>query len=333
MVASYALPLDQPNSYKPMNAAACTGPATCWFGGQLDSGGAFHLHWDGANLSVVDAPQDHEIAAMTVERGQIFESVQLAPGDAYGAEDSAHPPLLHLIAPEDTANPFHSLLPDDTQDPCGQFCPPLPDYGTDDSGLSVAPVTLGGLALSSDSQAGAADPQLWAAAGPDDVPAPQGEGVAHPIVMRYIDGSWTQVVPKLVSLPGDDSPVGNVGATPSAQSVAAEPGQAAAWLGVASISTPDSEAHVDRVAINPDGTASVTDQDSLGTAQGVGPRGPASAISCPAAHDCWLATTQGWIFHLTDGSQLPQDTDANFQTVITYRPPDAGVPRCFPTRK
>ena len=34
VVASFAEPLEQPNSYKPMNAAACAGPNDCWFGGR-----------------------------------------------------------------------------------------------------------------------------------------------------------------------------------------------------------------------------------------------------------------------------------------------------------
>jgi hypothetical protein len=335
VLASYALPLDQPNSYRPMNAAACASPTDCWFGGALDSNGAFHLHWDGATLSVVDSPVDHEIASMAVLRGEIFESVQLQPNDSYGTEDPNHPPLLHLIAPWDPGDPFHSLFPIDTQNPaCGDFCPPLPEYGSDEDGNPVAPVTLGGLALSSDSAAGASDPQMWAAAGPDTTPPPTtDQGSAHPVVVRYADGAWTQVVPNLVSLPGDDIPVGTEGATPSAQDVAAEPGQSAAWIAVTSSTVPDNEAHVDRVALDGTSSASVTDQDALGTAQGVGPRGAASAISCPAVHDCWVATTNGWLFHLTDGTQLPQDTDPNFAGVITYRPPDDGVPAVIPDQE
>ena len=68
---------------------------------------------------------------MAVDRGQIFESVQLAPGDAYGSESLDHPPLLHVEAPQDPADPFHDVYMADDQDPgCGSFCPPLPDYGT-----------------------------------------------------------------------------------------------------------------------------------------------------------------------------------------------------------
>jgi hypothetical protein len=331
VVGSYALPLDQPNSYKPMNAAACASATDCWFGGELDSNGAFHLHWDGTTMSVVESPADHEIASMAVLRGEIFESVQLQQGDSYGGEDPDHPPLIHLIAPWDPNDPFHSLFPIDMQNSaCGEFCPPLPEYGSDQDGNPVAPVTLGGLALSSDSGAD----QLWAAGGPDATPSPTADqATAHPVVLRYVDGSWTQVVPNLVSLPGDDIPVGSEGATPSAQAIAAEPGQSAAWIAVTSSTAPDNEAHVDRVAVDGSTSASVTDQDVLGTAQGVGPRGPVSAVSCPAAHDCWLATTEGWLFHLTDGTPLAQDTDPNFAGVITYRPPDDGVPAVIPDQE
>jgi hypothetical protein len=327
VVASYAMPLEQPNSYHPMNAAACSSPSNCWFGGQLDSSGAFHLHWDGTNLSVVDTVQDHEIASMVADRGQIFESVELQPGDDYGSESTDHPPLVHVDAPQDPGDPFHDVFMADDQDPsCGSFCPPLPDYGRDDAGNSVEPDTLGGLSLSSDWRAGASDPQLWAAAGPDGNQPAAGAGTAGPTVLRFVDGTWTQVVPNLVSLPGDDSPLESGNFTPTPQSIAAEPGTPAAWIAVQSISNPDQNAHVDRVAIAGDGTASLTDQDTLGGPQGVGPKGPATAISCPAAQDCWLATSQGWLFHLTDGTQLPQDTDPNFQSVITFRPADNGVP-------
>jgi hypothetical protein len=330
VVASYALPLGQPNSYSPMNAAACATASDCWFGGVLDSNGAFHLHWDGTNLTVVDGSADHEIASMAVDHGQIIESVQLDPKDSFGTEDTGHPPLLHQISPSDSNNPFHDLFPTDTQDPkCGQFCPPLPEYGVDDTGAPVAPVTLGGLALGSDGRANPVDPQLWAAAGPDSAQPPPGQGIANPVVLRYQDQNWLQVVPDMATLPEGDVPLGFQGATPAAQSVAPEPNENAAWIAVVSVTAPDNQAHADRIEVD-GSTATVTDQVSLGVPQGVGPRGPASAISCPAAFDCWLATQQGWLFHLTDGTPLTQDTDPNFAGVITYRPPDAGVPPVIP---
>ena len=257
VVASYALPLDQPNSYQPMDSAACDSASDCWFGGALDDAGAFHLHWNGTSVTEVDAPQDHEDASMTVFDDQIFESVQIDPGDDFGTEDPTAPPLFHVIIPSDGADPFHSMFPDDEQNPsCGTFCRPLPEYGTN------TPSTLSGFSLSSDWRTSVGNPQLWAAAGPKP-----GETVGNPIVLRYADGTWTQVVPNLVSLPGDDTPVEGQGVTPSAQIVAAEPNESAAWIGVKSPSNPDGNARVVRIAVVGTTGATVTDEDELSVAR------------------------------------------------------------------
>jgi hypothetical protein len=332
VVGSYALPLDQPDSYQPMNAASCSSPKNCWFGGHLDSSGAFHLYWNGTVMSVVDEPQDDEIASMTLDAGQIFESVQLAPGDSYSGESQTNPPVLHVISTGNGGDPFVDLFPVDTQDSCAPFCPPLPSYGQTGSGPSAQAVSadsLDGLALSSDSHVFSADPALWAVAGPD------GQGPAHPIALFYQGGSWTQVIPDLTTFPNGDSPIirqpGAVAPTP--ESTAAEPGENAAWIAVDPSNANDqgNQAYVDRLAITSGDTATFTDEDVLGDAQGVGPRGGVSAITCPGPADCWAATTEGWLYHLTTGAQLAQDTDANFGGVISYRPPDNGVPNVFPT--
>jgi hypothetical protein len=137
-------------------------------------------------------------------------------------------------------------------------------------------------------------------------------------------------VPNLVTLGDGEAPLGFQGATPAAESVAPEPNEGSAWIAVVPTLAPDNQAHVDRIEMTGSTSAALTDQVSLGVAQGVGPRGQASAITCPASFDCWLATQQGWLFHLTDGTALPADTDPNFAGVVTYRPPDAGVPAVIP---
>jgi hypothetical protein len=332
VVGSYALPLDQPDSYEPMNAAACSSPDNCWFGGELDSSGAFHLYWNGTVLTVVDAPQDHAIASMALDAGQIFESVQLAPTDSYSGESQTNPPVLHIISPGGGSDPFVDQYPTDTQDACAPFCPPLPNYGETGSGASmqpVAPDSLDGLSLSSDSHFNSTNPAVWAVAGPD------GQGAAHPIALFYQDGNWTQVIPDLTTFPNGDAPIdrqpGEV--TPTPVSTAAEPGENAAWIAVDPSLSNDqgNQAYVDRLVITGTDSAEFTDEDVLGDAQGVGPRGGVSAISCPGPADCWAATTEGWLYHLTTGARLTEDTDAYFDGVISYRPPDSGVPSVNPT--
>lgn len=323
VVASYAMPLQQPDSYRPMDAAACSGPSNCWFGGELGESpgsGAFHLQWDGTGLSVVYSPQRHAVAAMALHAGQIYESVQLAPSDEYGSESTANPPLLHTIVATDPTNPFHNVVPANTQNPsCAPFCPPLPEYGTDAEGHPVAPVTLAGLSLSSDyslAGTGPATPQLWAVAGPDRASPPGSQAAAHPVALRLSKGVWTQVVPNLASFGEGEDPVG----------VAADPGETAAWVAMQGSRAPG--ARVDLLSSGDGGTTwSVAEHDELGPEQGVGSRGEAGPIACPAAHDCWLATTEGWLFHLTDGSPVEPDTDPFFDGgdgVITFRPADGG---------
>jgi hypothetical protein len=323
VVASYAMPLQQPDSYRPMNAATCSGPSNCWFGGALGeppNSGAFHLHWNGAELSVVYSPQDHAVASMALHAGQIYESVQLAGGDGYGSESTTSPPLLHTIVATDPTNPFHNVVPANTQNTaCAPFCPPLPEYGSDSAGHAVAPVTLAGLALSSDFSAagtGPATPQLWAVAGPGRTSPTGNQGVPHPIALRLSKGIWTQVVPNLANFAAGEDPVG----------VAADPGEAAAWVTIKEEGADG--ARVDLLSSGDGGaTWSVAERDELGPQQGVGERGEAGPIACPAAHECWLATSEGWLFHLTNGAALEPDADPFFDGaggVITFRPQDGG---------
>lgn len=327
IVGSYAMPLEQPGSYETMDAAACDSANDCWFGGALDSAGAFHLHWNGSELDVVNGPQDHAIAAMTVYDESIYESVQLANGDRYAeseGEEPIEPFLLHKIVPEDLGEPFHDVQPEAC--PPKGLCTTLPEYGRTE-GKKVAPVTLAGFALSSSWSPAAenTDPELWAAAGYDGItpanPTEEGEGHAHPIALRYANNEWTEVVPNLASFES--------GWEPSA--VAAEPGESAAWVTLHSDSEGD-EAHVARIQIEGPSSAKVV-SETLGTAQGVGPRGTARAIACPATHECWLATKEGWLFHLTNGTKLPKDADPFFDGqdgVLEYRPPDDGTPQSLP---
>jgi hypothetical protein len=335
VVGSYAMPLNQPNSYRPMNAAACLSAENCWFGGELGNPpntGAFHLHWDGHALTVVYSPEEHEVFSMALAGpNTLLESVSLKVEEGeeihYGSEDPSHPALLHQIDPPGSSIDFHNLLMPNAGCAASEFCEPLPDYGTDTGGLPVEPATLGPLALASDytlSPDSPAAPQLWAVAGPYEraEAASSGAGVAHPIALRYAtdpltgERGWTQVIGNEEFGGGDPFPPGD-----EPQSVAPEPGAAAAWI---TLHTEEGQAHVARATAQ----GAITEQDVLGEAQGVGQRGDAGPIACPAPEDCWLATTKGWLFHYTaesEAAQLPEDTDRNFANVITSRPTDDGV--------
>jgi hypothetical protein len=329
VVASYAMPLNQPDSYQPMDAAACISPENCWFGGALvksASGGGFHLHWNGQELTVVYSPEGHAIASMALaSAGVLFESVQLNPSDSYSLESPARPTVLHQIDPPGSSVEFHNLFIPDSSCQTLEFCPPLPEYG------AAAPDAYAGFSLSSDYTPSGANqhaPQLWAVAGASGVESPS---PAHPIALRFSEGTWSQVAGGEGS--GRNEPFtytskaagGETTVEETPIGVAAEPGSPAAWV---TIESHDGQAHVDYLTA----TGSISERDVLGTAQGVGKRGNARAIACPAANDCWLATDQGWLFHLANHATetLPQDTDANFAGVITVRPPDGGVPQLPP---
>ncbi|HWY89187.1 MAG TPA: hypothetical protein VNY31_00805, partial [Solirubrobacteraceae bacterium] len=324
VVGSYAMPLNQPNSYLPMNAAACLSPSNCWFGGELaqpPSFGAFHLHWDGRGVSVVYSPEDHAVASMALAGpNDLLESVALAPEDVYGSESTSNPSLLHQIDPLGSSVDFHSLFIPDSSCAALEFCPPLPNYGTDSGGRVVEPDTLGPFSLGSDYSASGSNPaapQLWAVAGANGrEPSSSSAGAAHTIALRYFEGAWSQVLGG--AGPGGDEPLGP---EEIPDGVAGEPGAPAAWV---TIHSTDGEAHLARLTAE----GKLSGRAVLGEAQGVGRRGNAGPIACPATNDCWLATDQGWLFHLaTEGAALPQDSDPSFAGVITFRPIDDGVPQ------
>jgi hypothetical protein len=343
VVGSYAEPFDQPDSYQKMTSGACFGPNNCWFGGALGQApnyGAFHLHWDGENVSVVYAPQDHAIASMALaNESTLLESVQLNESDSFEGEELERPSLLHQVGGADASNPFADLFLANSGCTSG-ICPPLPDYGTDEDGRPVYPLTLGPFTLDSDYSPAAsngATAQLWAlATRATELPVhmPSSKGLAHTIVLRDSQGTWSQIVGGQGN--GGENPFEQGGAEEVPQGIAVEPGSPSASAAWVTVESEDNQAHLDQLTAE----GKISQRDVLGDAQGVGGRGTAGPIACPAANDCWLATNKGWLFHLThdeaeerdpeltDG--YPEDADPNFAGVITYRPPDPSVPQLPP---
>jgi hypothetical protein len=80
--------------------------------------------------------------------------------------------------------------------------------------------------------------------------------------------------------------------------------------------------------IGPDGTTTTTRLPASGAG-----RGSAARIACPAPDDCWMVTWGGWLFHFSDGTPLPLDTDPAFQGTIVFRPNEAAeqfIPDALP---
>ncbi|HEY2536281.1 MAG TPA: hypothetical protein VGI24_04780 [Solirubrobacteraceae bacterium] len=107
--------------------------------------------------------------------------------------------------------------------------------------------------------------------------------------------------------------------------VAGEPGSGAIWASLAAAGLAPAQAQV--VRLHGDGTLDPVERVPAAS-EGLGPKGSAGPIACPAASDCWMATSEGWLFHL--GADQPRDEDPNFQSLITYRPPDASLPFVAP---
>ncbi|MGA7704397.1 MAG: hypothetical protein WB998_05820 [Solirubrobacteraceae bacterium] len=325
VLASYAHPAFEADSYQTMQGAACFEPADCWFGGDdlpEPQIGAFQLHWNGASLEAEPyAKEGHAIEDILPSEGRLYESVRVATGDPVAVEEVREPPVLRKINPAGVQPTFQSEAR-------------VPLYGEDE--LAEA---LDFLHLSS------AEGALWGAAGPKQAQAGEAGQVT---VVRRSKGVWSQLI-------GPDHPLEPVLPSPSEEeallgkreapgevrareaivsSVAAEPGSESAWIALKApgVATATTRALIVRVSAEGKVLEAQTLPSNSEEAEGIGPKGAAEKLSCPAANDCWLATTQGWLFHLAPEVErtLPLDEDPNFDGLITYRPRDLGLPQIPP---
>jgi len=323
VVDSYASLAFQSTSYQAMHAAACMSPSDCWFGGDPlpePQVGSFQLHWNGSTLTEEPyLPEGHAVEDLDTFEGALYESLRLSASDRF-IKRSLEVPAMHVIEGEGSTT-FEPVTA-------------LPLYGAGEF-----PYALDFLHLSSDGDA------LWAAAGTVSEP-PEKSAEAGVTVLRYSKvqyssqshgyveesaPSWTQVlgpqsVPTGLEAFGEDQVV---------NALAAEPGGHSAWLALESREedsrgpNPLARAIVARIAAD----GSISDELQLPLAgEQAGPKGAAERVVCPAAHDCWIATTRGWLFHLATAEERahPQpDGDRAFsgENLITLRPHDEGVPQ------
>ncbi|HEX6688577.1 MAG TPA: hypothetical protein VF085_07930 [Solirubrobacterales bacterium] len=302
VVASYGEPLGLSSSYLPMSAAACAGPDDCWFGGERLSGdvneGAFHLHWDGGSLTARPSLTEPEpevgdpgrsVVSLVRYGGRFYESVAVREGDVAPGEPASQPFFLHQIVP--STSPFA----------------PLPVHGMIEYGDAGAiPEELEGFQLSAD------DGEMWAISGALSAPAK--------VVVLRKPGSQPFAPVSLVdpgNVLGTGDGVGGVGAEPGGD----------AWVGFRRPGEFESAGPARLTRIHVDGTVDAeTVLPSAG--EGIGDKGTAGPIACPAAGQCWMATSRGWLFHR--GPDLPQDTDPALHVLVTFRPRDDSLPVIAP---
>jgi hypothetical protein len=306
VVGSYAMPLGQSDSYLRMDAAACYSPSDCWFGGETGTGanpGAFHLHWDGAGVSVHYSEEAHAVTSMVGFQGHLFEGVRLHGGGLPG--EAEQPALIHTIAATGSS-PFGDLyLYSPTT---GEL---LPEY--EKKGLPYVPE---GLLLGTDGLGlGVQATQLWAIADPEGESYGRSPTVLRCELKACLSGTWSQLMPTPASLAGSDVK----------EPPAPVPGSEDAWVSLTTRGRSEGTAEV--ALLGPEG---VLERNIPPEEAEIGRRGLSGPITCPAPGDCWMATSEGWLFHLTYGAALALDEDPSFAGVITYRPPDAGVPRVYP---
>jgi hypothetical protein len=294
VVGSYSTPFQSPEPFRPMDAAACNGPDDCWFAGigsEDPSGqhiGAFHLHWDGTNLTSSYQPQGRGVSGLAYFDGTFYEStfVGTQEGDTTDPVTLADPESLGPVL-------LHQLVG-------GTFTGvnflPYPYPGVPPEGTELL-------------SAKADESSLWfsgggAASGPA---APREGSVPSPPLAVHYEESFFKQVPLDPALFGSEDRFVDIAPVPATSS---------AWAADQPYSQRRSTtAKAKVVLVEANGGASV---DTLPTS---GPgRGSAQLVAATGPEEAWLATSAGWLFHYTNGTVLPEDDDPNWAGTITVRP-------------
>ncbi|MHB8531409.1 MAG: hypothetical protein ACYDC2_01685 [Solirubrobacteraceae bacterium] len=322
IVASYASLPFRGDSYQAMHAAACLSPNDCWFGGDplpAPQVGEFMLHWNGSSLEPKSyLGEAHRIVDLRTFEGVFFES--MLNGALEGVQrPAALRELIHTASAEES---------------------PFQGAGIENHLLYSSEEFSTALDALHPSAAGET---LWVAAGPR-VPKPEKSREAGVTVLeKPAGGEWRSVLgPQEGENQAQPPPGRRAFPSETLHSIAAEPGTTSAWLALdteANTNSPSRLARALLARIGSEGT--VADRQELPSAEDPhGPLGAAQRVVCPATHDCWASTADGWLLHLSQAGEAPPSSadprsDPVFARIeggepITFRPRDAGVPQETP---
>jgi hypothetical protein len=296
VVGSFSTRVDAADPFRMMMSATCNGPNDCWFAGigsqdaLGEQVGAFHLHWDGIDLETVYGPQGRGVTDMQFHKGGLFESTLV------GRSPENRTDVVELAEPEPVPRLIHRIEGEAFfSDP---FQPaPMPGVPADGTEL---------LALDSDGS------DLWAvgggaASGPS---APIGGAVERPpLAARLVGGAFQELTLNGATFDPSDR-FGDVAALPESDD--------AFVTVVPFVERRSTNSKATVAQISSDGTTTTTRLPAAGAG-----RGSAARIACPAPEECWMVTWAGWLFHYSDGTSLPEDTEPAFQGTIEFRPNEA----------
>jgi hypothetical protein len=301
VVASYAEPVGVPTSYLPMDAAACLTAEECWFAGERLPGtlnvGAFHLYWTGLSLQAfpsltLQEPEledpGRSVVDLAYHQGVLYESVRAQAKDQ---AEEPEPYFLHRVLPGEPS----AVVPEIPATPI--------EYGA-----GAKPTQLEGFRFGDDGEG------LWAVSGASAAPA-------KVTALRLVEpeAGFEQIAlqdPTHAFAPGD-------GVT----GIAAEPGEAAVWVGFRHSSDLPATAPARLARVHADGAVEPALTLPV-EGEGIGRKGPAGPIACGGPEQCWMATTEGWLFHL--GPDPAPNTDPAMHVEIGFRPADASLPSVPP---
>jgi hypothetical protein len=294
VVGSYSTPFQSPEPFRPMDAATCSGPDDCWFAGigsEDPSGqhiGAFHLHWDGANLTSSYQPQGRGVSGLAYFDGAFYESTFV------GAEPGDTTDPVTLATPEpDGPVLIHKLVGETFLDTGFQ---PYLSAGVPSDGVELLSAKADATSLWFSGGGAASGP---AAPREGSVPSP-------PLAVYYDEPFFVQDAIDPALFGSEDRFV----------DIAPVPGTEDAWVADQPYSARRSTTAKAKIAlIEPGGGAKL---DTLPTS-GAG-RGSAQLVAATGPQEAWAVTSAGWLFHYTDGAVLPEDSDPSWAGTITVRP-------------